>query len=76
MAEITTESMYEVLKQIQLDIAPLKEGQRETNGALNALRTHMLAMQQDMQNIYTILVRREMRLDQIERRLELSETPA
>ena len=76
MAEITTESMYEVLKQIQLDIAPLKEEQRETNGALNALRTYMLAMQQDMQNIYTILVRHETRLDQIERRLELSETPA
>jgi hypothetical protein len=76
MAEITAELMYEILKQIQADIVSLKEGQRETNSALNALRTHMLAMQQDIQNIYTILVRHETRLDRIERRLELSEAPA
>ncbi len=34
MAEITNELMYEVLKQMQLDTAALKEGQRETNAAL------------------------------------------
>ena len=30
MAEVTNELMYEVLKQLQADMAALKEGQRET----------------------------------------------
>ena len=42
MAEVTDDLMYEVLKQIQPDIAALKEGQRETNSALNAIRIHMV----------------------------------
>jgi hypothetical protein len=73
MAEVTSELLYEVLKQVQSDIASLKEGQRETNLALNAIRTHMVAMQQDTQNIYMTLMRHEARLDRIERRLELSD---
>jgi hypothetical protein len=35
----------------------------------------MVAMQQDIQNIYTTLTRHETRLDRIERRLEISEVP-
>jgi septal ring factor EnvC (AmiA/AmiB activator) len=75
MAEITTELMYEVLKSMQSDIAALREGQRETNAALNAIRIHMVAMQQDIQNLYTAFTRHEARLDRIERRLEISEVP-
>jgi hypothetical protein len=75
MAEVTTELMYEVLKQMQSDVAALKEGQRETNGALNAIRIHMVAMHQDIQNIYATLTRHETRLDRIERRLEIAEVP-
>jgi hypothetical protein len=41
--------MYEVLKPMQTDVAALKEGQRETNAALNAIRIHMVGMQQDIQ---------------------------
>jgi hypothetical protein len=73
MAEITTELMYEVLKSMQSDIAALREGQRETNAALNAIRIHMVAMQQDIQNLYTAFTRHEAPLDRIERRLEISE---
>ncbi len=68
--------MYEVLKQIQSDIAAFKEGQRETNSALNAIRMHMLATHQDIQNIYTMLARHDTRLDRIERRLEIAQAPA
>jgi hypothetical protein len=34
--------MDEVLKQMQSDLAALKEGQRETNSALNAIRIHIV----------------------------------
>ena len=50
MAEITNELMYEVLEHLQSDMA-LREGQRETNAALNAIRMHMVGLQQDIQNI-------------------------
>ena len=40
--------MYEVLKQMQPDIAALKDGQRETNSALNAIRLHLVGTQQDI----------------------------
>jgi division protein CdvB (Snf7/Vps24/ESCRT-III family) len=73
MAEITNELMYEVMKAIQSDVAALKEGQREHNAALNAIRIHMVAMHQDIQNIYATLTRHETRLDRIERRLEIAE---
>jgi septal ring factor EnvC (AmiA/AmiB activator) len=76
MPEITNELMYEVLRQLQSDIVALKEGQRETNSALNAIRTHLVAMQQGIQNIYAVLARHETRLDRIERRLEITEAPA
>lgn len=71
MAEVTQELMYELMKQIQSDIRGLKEGQREHGAALNALRTHLVALQQDVQN--PIGVRHDARLERIERRLEISE---
>ena len=73
MPEVTNELIYEVLKQMQSDIAALKEGLRETNATLNTIRIHRVEMQQDIQNIYTTLTRHETRLDRIERRLELTE---
>lgn len=73
MAEVTNELMYEVLKQLQADTASLKLGQTEIKGELQALRGHVVAIQQDIHNIYATLVRHETRLDRIERRLELVE---
>jgi hypothetical protein len=73
MVEVTNELMYEVLKQLQPDTTALKEGQRETNAALNAIRIHMVGLQQDIQNIYATLTRHDARLDRIERRLEIAE---
>jgi hypothetical protein len=73
MAEITNELMYEVLKHIQDDVAALREGQREHSAALNAIRIHMVGMQQDIQNLYSAFTRHESRLDRIERRLGIAE---
>jgi hypothetical protein len=73
MAEVTNELLYEVLKQVQQDTGALKEGQRETRESLAAIRTYMVALQQDVSNIYSILARHELRLGRIERRLEISE---
>jgi hypothetical protein len=73
MAEVSSDLVYEVLKQIQADTAALKLGQIEIKGELQAMRGHMVAMQQDIHNIYTTLARHDMRLDRIERRLELVE---
>ena len=73
MAEITNELMYEGLKHIQEDVAALKGGQREHSAALNAIRIHMVGMQQDIQNLYAAFTRHETQLGRIERRLEITE---
>jgi hypothetical protein len=76
MAEVTNELIYEVLKRLQNDVGLLKDGQREMNGQLQAMREHMLATQKDITNVYDRLVGFELRLERIERRLDLIQEPA
>jgi tetrahydromethanopterin S-methyltransferase subunit G len=76
MTEVTNELMYEVLKQIQDRLTALERKVDEVKSEIQAVRIHSLAMQQDIQNIYSILVRHDARLDRIERRLEIAEAPA
>jgi tetrahydromethanopterin S-methyltransferase subunit G len=76
MTEVTNDLMYEVLKQIQDRLIALEGKVDEVKSELHAVRIHSLAMQQDIQNIYSILVRHDARLDRIERRLEIAEAPA
>ena len=52
MAEVTNELIYEILKQLQSDVAGVKEALRETNASLNAIRIHLLGVHQDIQNMY------------------------
>jgi phosphoribosylformylglycinamidine synthase subunit PurS len=73
MAAVTNELMYEILKQLQSGMAGMKGAWPENTAALNALRTHVMAQNQDIQNIYSILVRHDTRLERIERRLEIVE---
>jgi hypothetical protein len=73
MAEVTNELMFEVLKQVQSDVTGIKETLPETNASLNAVRIHMVGLQQDISNIYTALTRHDARLDRIERRLNIVE---
>jgi len=71
MAEVTNELIYEVLKQIQTRISNLEDGQREIKSELQALRGHLVAIQQDVSNLYAVQAKLELRLERIERRLEL-----
>jgi hypothetical protein len=73
MAEVTNELIYEVLKKIQAGVAGLKDVWQENTAALNAIRTHMIAQSQDIQNIYSVLARHDARLARIESRLEIVE---
>ena len=73
MAEVTNELIYEVLKRLQSDTAEVKAELREINVRLNGMQIHIIALQQDVQKIYTILGRHDARLDRIERRLNLDE---
>jgi hypothetical protein len=73
MAEISSELVYEVLKNIQADIRMLKDGQGEIKQELVSIRLTQLGMQTDIHNIYGMIARNDDRLDRIERRLELRE---
>jgi chromosome segregation ATPase len=73
MAEVTNDLMYEILKQIQADTSSLKLGQAELKAEMQAVRGHLIAMQQDIHNIYASIGRLDTRVDRIERRLELVE---
>ena len=73
MTEVTNELMCEVLKKLPADMAGVKESLREINGRLNAMQTHMVGQSQDIQNIYSILTRHDLKLERIERRLDLVE---
>ena len=73
MADVTKELIYDLLRQIQCDIADVNEPLRETNAGFNALLTQTIAVQQDIHNIYSILARHDTRLERIERRLEIAE---
>jgi hypothetical protein len=73
MAEVTNELIYEVLEQLQSDVAGSKDAWQENTAALNAIRTHMIAQSQDIQNICAISARHDGRLARIERRLEFTE---
>ena len=75
MAEVTNELLFEVLKQVQPRLDRMDYKLDEVKAELNALRGHQISMLQDIQNVYAILGRSDARLDRIERRLELSDTP-
>ena len=76
MAEVTNELIYEVLKSMQARLGNLEDGVREIRSELRALRGHMLAMQTDVSNLYDGQAKIELRLERIERRLDLVDLPA
>jgi hypothetical protein len=73
MADVTRELIYDAVKQIQFGVTGLEDRQRETATSINAVRSHLTAIQQDVSNIYTILVRHDTRHDRIERWLQIAE---
>ena len=76
MAEVSADLVYEVLKQLQERMSSFDRKLDEVKSEMQAMRTHSVAVQQDIQNIYAILARHDARLERIERRLEISEVPA
>ncbi len=73
MTEVTNELMYEVLKSLPADVRLLKDGQREIKQELTSIRGQLIAVNQDIHNIYGILGRHDERLGRIEQRLDLRE---
>jgi tetrahydromethanopterin S-methyltransferase subunit G len=75
MAEVSNELIFEVLKQVQQRLDRVDHKIDEVKSELNALRGHQISMLQDFQNVYAILGRSDVRLDHIERRLEIADVP-
>lgn len=76
MAEVTNELIYEVLKKVQEDVGSLRNDVRSIREEMIAMRGHLNAVQRDVANIYDRLAVLDMRVDRIERRLELSDATA
>jgi septal ring factor EnvC (AmiA/AmiB activator) len=74
LVEVTNELIYDILKKVQEQLGRLEAGQRGIQEELRAIREHQLGMQRDISNIYDSLARLEVRVDHIERRLELTGT--
>ncbi len=75
MAEANFELIYEILKTLQRDFGEMRSSIGEVKTELNAIRGHMVSLQQDVHNIYGMLGRHDVHLERIERRLELSDAP-
>ena len=75
MAEVSNELIYEVLKTLQRDVGEVKSSVGDVKTELNALRGHMISLQQDVHNIYGILGRHDLHLERIEQLLELNDAP-
>jgi archaellum component FlaC len=76
MTEVTNELMYEVLRRVQERLDRIEDNTRDMNGQLHAIREHMSGQSKDISNIYNKLVGHELRLERIERRLDLIGEPA
>jgi tetrahydromethanopterin S-methyltransferase subunit G len=76
MTEVSNELIYEVLKQVQQRFDRVDNKVDEIKSEMNALRGHQVSMQQDIHNVYGIFGRFDLRLEHIERRLELNDAAA
>ena len=73
MAEISSDLLIEILDKIQDRLSAIEHKVDELKAEMQAMRGHMEAMQQDINNIYATLARHETRFDRIERRLGIVE---
>jgi uncharacterized protein Yka (UPF0111/DUF47 family) len=76
MPAASNELIFEVLKKVQEDVSQTRQDMRHVREELIATRGHLLALQKDTNNIYERLTTLESKVDRIERRLELTDTPA
>jgi hypothetical protein len=76
MAEGSSDLMLEILKALQRDSGEVKASISDIKAELNAIRGHLISLQQDVHNMYGIMGRHDVHLERIERRLELNDAPA
>jgi hypothetical protein len=76
MAEVSSDLMPEILKALQRDSIEVKSSIGEIKAELNAIRGHLISLQQDIHNVCGIMGRHDVHLERIERRLELNDAPA
>jgi hypothetical protein len=69
----TSGEVYDLGRQIFAETGALKEGLVGLKAEMQAFRGHMISLQTDVHNIYSILARHDTRLDRIEKRLGLIE---
>ena len=74
MAETIAELTYELLKRVHQRFDLMDHKIDELKSEMQAMRGNLVALLQDIHNIYGMLARHETRLERIERRLELSES--
>ena len=75
MAEVSNELIFEVLRQVQQRLDLVDNKIDELKPEMNAVRGHLISLQQDTHNIYGMLGRHDVHLERIGRRLELSDAP-
>jgi len=73
MTDVTSDLIYESLKNLQTRTTNVELVCVEHNHSPSAVRGHIASVQTDTNNIYAILSRIDQRLDRIQRRLELRE---
>lgn len=73
MTEITNELIYEVLKTVQRDGAAVRNDVADLKHQMTSVRGHLIAIEQDISNIYAKLGDHDDRLERIETRLGLLE---
>lgn len=73
MTEVTSDLIYEILKNIQGRMDRMENGIGEIRQEVVSIRLTQLGIQNDVHNIYGVLARHEDRLERIEHRLELRE---
>jgi chromosome segregation ATPase len=76
MVEVSSDLILEILKALQRDSGEVKSNIGDIKTELNAIRGHLISLQQDVHNVYGILGRHDLHLERIERRLELNDAPA
>ena len=78
MANVTNELMFEVIKQIQADVAGFREWKSEVRSEFQAVREHFIGVRSEMSaqstelaNVYIRLGELEQRVSRVEKRLGL-----
>jgi len=82
MADVTPDLIFEVLKAVQARLAQvdgkideLKQEMQASRTPQNGIRQEITGVFQEISGVHATLVRREGRLDRIEKRLELNDAP-